>query len=153
MFKSEHQLRVENFMLRAQQQVPISPEIPSEKIRYLRARLILEEAKETVEALGFICEYSFMSPSADDPRRAKPISLIEIADGCCDLIVVTTGTLSSCGLSDTRLQEIVDTDNLKKFKPGYSLSSEGKLIKPPTHVGPTSALEYEIENQRCYWKD
>lgn len=136
-------------MLRAKQEVPILPTLPAETIRYLRAKLILEEAIETINALGF----AITSDPKIDGSYCGDGNLTEIVDGCCDLMVVTTGTLSACGLADERLQEIVDLDNLKKFKPGYTLSPEGKLIKPPGHKGPTELIEYEIENQRCRWKD
>ena len=146
--RSLHQRKVDEFMLRAQQQVPLEPTIPSLKIRELRARLILEEAIETINALGF--RLNIYPDLIDDARY---INLTEIADGCCDLMVVTTGTLSACGLADEILQEIVDTDNLKKFKSGYTISEHGKLIKPPDHVGPAELLSIEISNQTYRWQN
>lgn len=138
-------------MLRAKQEVPILPTLPNEQIRRLRAKLILEEALETILALGF--EVYSKGGGVFDLHIIDPPNLTEIVDGCCDLMVVTTGTLSACGLADVKLQEIVDADNLKKFKPGHTISPEGKFIKPPGHKGPTELIEYEIECQRTYWKD
>ena len=51
--KSDHQLSVEEFMRNALQDVPDDPALPNEVVRLLRARLIFEEAKETIAALGF----------------------------------------------------------------------------------------------------
>ena len=51
--KSHHYRRVTEFMLRAGQECPIVPqETLNEEIRILRAKLIMEEALETVEGLG-----------------------------------------------------------------------------------------------------
>ena len=52
-FKTNHQLRIESFMKLAGQELPQSPVVPDIKIRQLRAALILEEAFETIDALGF----------------------------------------------------------------------------------------------------
>jgi predicted HAD superfamily Cof-like phosphohydrolase len=46
--KSYHQQQVESFMLRAGQEVPLVPTEPSPEVRILRAKLILEEALETI---------------------------------------------------------------------------------------------------------
>ncbi len=59
--QSSHQQRVEHFMRQARQPLPEEPSIPSEEIRRLRAKLILEEALETIKALGFCCRLRFSS--------------------------------------------------------------------------------------------
>jgi predicted HAD superfamily Cof-like phosphohydrolase len=117
-------------MVKAGQEVPDEPVIPDGKTRVLRAKLILEEAFETVKALGVkvrfspdqggsmwsdhwceVDDLSRMSFSATDDA-----DLEGIADGCADVIVVTTGTLIACGIKDEELQEEVDENNLRKFK-------------------------------------
>ena len=108
--RSAHQRRVDEFMRRAEQEVPGSPCIPTENVRMLRAELILEEALETVVELGFIASVEIEM----DPDQTA--DLVEIVDGCCDLSVVTTGTLSACGVSDIELQRLVDESNLAKFE-------------------------------------
>jgi hypothetical protein len=50
--KSSHQRRIEAFMKEASQNAPDFPQIPSDDILKLRASLILEEALETVDAMG-----------------------------------------------------------------------------------------------------
>ncbi len=141
--QSAHQQRVEQFMKLARQAVPEEPTLPDEATRALRARLILEEALETCEALGFRLadlEGYFLGPKQAveyllPDRRLTP-SLEEVADGCADLSVVTIGTLSSCGVKDRPLLEEVDENNLAKFGPGHSWREDGKLIKPPGHKHP-----------------
>lgn len=153
--KSAHQQRVEAFMRKANQTVPESPELPSPETRVLRAKLILEEALETIEALGVVL---LALPDTEDAspvyltnngENQKGVSLAfvsdgepdleKIADGCADLRVVTTGTLSACGIADGALQEEVDCNNLAKFREGHWIRPDGKLIKPPDHQPPDIA--------------
>ena len=133
--KTLHQQR----MQLANQELPTKPEIPNPGIRHLRASLILEEALETIEALGLgVWAQQMHSPlkmagvEITEARGLEP-DLVAIVDGCCDLSVVTTGTLSACGVSDDAVQREVD---LNKFGEGYSLRPDGKLIKPPGHLPP-----------------
>lgn len=133
-------------MAKAGQAVPLRPQIPDEATRLLRARLILEEAFETVEALGVTAYYDGHPIEFNDltmDANMQP-NLREIADGCVDMSVVATGTLSACGLADGPLLEIVDENNLAKFGPGHQIVN-GKLIKPPGHQPP--AIAEEIERQ------
>lgn len=140
--KSDHQLRVEEFMRLAGQEVPKSPALPSLEVRRLRAKLILEEALETIHALGFSINADFLDSRKLENAYCLELvdvgdpNLEEIIDGCCDIKVVTTGTLSACGLPDDLFQEEVDNNNLAKFGPGHSRRSDGKLIKPPDHKPP-----------------
>ena len=155
--KSVSQQRVEKFMGligTESQNVPNSPIMPNASIRELRAKLILEECLETVRDLGFA---TMIQPSDLNGRlyltkddiilvQTGNETLVGIADGCADIAVVTTGTLSACGLSDVSIQECVDMNNLEKFGPGHSFREDGKLIKPPGHKPPD--LEGVIEAQR-----
>lgn len=135
--KSAHQQSVESLMINARQSVPSFPCVPSEEVRKLRAKLIMEESLETVEALGFsvvvLGDHTFNMIPAYEPN------LIEIIDGCCDVAVVATGTLSACGVPDVPFQESVNENNLAKFGPGHSFREDGKLVKPPGHKPPDIA--------------
>ena len=141
MNKSVHQLNIEAFMLRAKQEVPVKITKPSEAVRLLRAKLILEEALETINlGLGvniynpdnFILKLS----SSFEFRIINPFNMVELIDGCCDLKVVTTGTLSACGIPDMPFQEEIDKNNLEKFNTGYKIRDDGKIIKSPLHKAP-----------------
>jgi len=142
---TEHAHRVHALMLRAKQTTPTTPTMPDEKTRLLRAKLIMEEALETVKALGVAVRVG----AKDDPRayffdsmlgleliRHGEPDLVGIVDGCADVSVVTIGTLLACGVEDKPVLEAVDTNNLGKFGPGHSYREDGKLIKPPGHLPP-----------------
>ena len=157
--KSVSQQRIEKFMGligTASQRVPSSPIMPDVSIRELRAKLILEECLETVRDLGFAPMIDFGEMNGRRYLSKDDITLIStgketlvgIADGCADIAVVTTGTLSACGLSDVSIQECVDMNNLEKFGPGHSFREDGKLIKPPGHKPPDldSLIKEQIAN-------
>lgn len=135
--KTEHQQRVESFMRLAGQEIPDKPTIPSEEVRLLRARLILEEALETIEALGCRVGLDFGIDDdvlADHSKykivRCGVPDLEQIADGVADISVVSIGTLSACGIADDPILREVDESNLRKFCAGGRLRDDGKWIKP-----------------------
>ena len=134
--KSEHYCRIEEFMKLAQQEMPKHPKIPSKEVRELRAKLIFEECKETIRALGFSMYDGAEGLTLDSIYKPK---LVEIADGCADISVVTIGTLIACGIHDKELLECVDKNNLEKFGEGHSIREDGKVIKPPNHQPPDIA--------------
>lgn len=149
--RTDHQRRVDMFMQLAGQERPWSPCIPSEEVRRLRATLILEEALETARALGFtpyMKGFRRFGIFVDELELAADFqpNLVEIADGCADISVVTIGTLSACGIADRPLLEEVDRSNLAKFQPGYTIREDGKLIKPPGWTPPDIARV--LEDQR-----
>ena len=61
--------------------------------------------------------------------------MVEVIDGCCDISVVTIGTLISCGVPDESFLVEVDQNNLDKVKNG-TIRDDGKLIKPKDHKPP-----------------
>jgi len=136
MTTSDHQRRVFSFMRNAGQTTPDSPKMPDADVRERQARLILEEALETVEALGFRVRTYFpeeyISPelTAIELEMQEP-NLVEIADGCADMSVVAMGTLLSCGIDDVELLKEVDESNLRKFGEGSYRREDGKWMKPP----------------------
>ena len=135
--RSAHQERIKKFMELAGQKVPDKPEIPDAKTRILRARLILEEAFETVDALGVDVSLIVKDDEAISIQFNNLLfeecgepDLQEIADGCGDVSVVTIGTLLACGIQDVPLLEEIDAHNLRKFGPGGYRAPDGKWIKP-----------------------
>lgn len=111
---TNEQKQVKEWMIAFGQDAPDKPIIPSLEIRKLRAKLILEEALETiVYGLGIYWlkqgrDYNFdladilavlnhNEAKFEDQEEIKP-NLELIADGCSDLKVVTYGTLVACGL-------------------------------------------------------
>lgn len=142
---AQHEARIKEFMQKAGQEVPGSPIIPDLDTRILRAKLILEEAFETVEALGVdvfldssshyinFDKLTFQESVINEPN------LVEIVDGCCDVSVVTYGTLVACGVGAQPMIEEVDRHNLAKFGPGGYRREDGKWIKPPNLKPPRIA--------------
>ncbi len=136
-----HYDRINEFMVLAKQGTPDRVGLPDEATRLLRARLIYEEAMETIHALG--CTVALNdnpdgSGSVILSSHHKP-NLVEIADGCADVSVVTIGTLIACGIPDVALLEMVDVNNLAKFGKGHSIHPDGKVVKPPNHKPPAIA--------------
>jgi|ETNvirnome_2_130_1030620.scaffolds.fasta_scaffold29012_2 predicted HAD superfamily Cof-like phosphohydrolase len=156
--KTEHQLRVEELMIRASQNIPCCPKMPDEKTRNLRATLILEESLETIRALGFELKFKHynedgsyesvtLNPNEDMELENKyDPSLKDIIDGCADVSVVTIGTASACGVAMSPILKEVDENNLKKFGPGGYRRDDGKWMKPPGHKPPD--IDGLIEEQK-----
>src|SRR6185436_12973045 len=109
---TNEQNQVKQFMTSFGQEVPNKPTIPSLEVRKLRAKLILEEALETIrDGLGIDVIFDDFKNDTEllSSKTAKFIfeeangitpSLELIADGCEDLKVVTEGCLVACGLID-----------------------------------------------------
>ena len=99
---TNEQEQVKSWMAAYGQETPEKPVIPSLEVRKLRAKLILEEALETISALGFSRVPSFGPGGLFEGHvlveHEEGPNLLEIADGCEDLKVVTEGTLVACGL-------------------------------------------------------
>lgn len=151
--KTIHQQRVEEFMRKAQQEVPDSVTTPSLKVRILRAKLIFSECVKELIGLGLGVSVSF--PLDRNPggvlriNDLEPIfaadsdfDMKETVDGCADGIVVITGTLSACGVADLGVQKEVDEANLRKFE----------LPKCPDH-GAVGIVHFGSGNYECQFHD
>lgn len=145
---SAHYDLVAEFMRRAGHKTANwATDYPGEKERKLCASLILEEAVEAINALGFEIEvlndedqWGFAQEFSVYPNRDEHKIGIEsaaaVADGCLDTIHAATATLVMYGIPDRRLQAEIDFNNLQKLAPGHAFNNYGKLIKPPGHVPP-----------------
>lgn len=156
--QTEHQLRVEELMRRADQLLPEYIQVPTLAVRLLRARLILEEAFETIDALGVQIGVTWFGKNIGtdhspvitfeniEMQIVKDCDIIGVADGCADVSVVTIGTLSAFGIHDKSLLEAVDKNNLEKFGPGGYKDTHGKWIKPPNHKPPSIRAILEAQD-------
>ncbi len=138
--QTEHQLRVEAMMKGFGQEVFDQPADRDEKTRILRARLIMEEALETIQdGLRVDVATHGFGPIEFEDLEFKPkagrANLAELADGCADISVVTVGTLSAFGIKDKPLLEEVDNNNLLKLKTATK-DEFGKFVKHPDHPPP-----------------
>ena len=116
-----------------------------ERTRLLRAKLILEEAIETIRAMGVEVRLRSADGQAGvvtvDPHElafaiSDEADLEGVVDGCADISVVTIGTLIAFGVDDEPILEEVDRANLRKFGPGSYERDDGKWIKPPDWTPP-----------------
>jgi hypothetical protein len=146
-----HQQLVDHFIGKANQILPSIPTIPNVQIRELRARLILEEALETVKALGFAARAKvFETKTEIELEPMLEPDLVEIADGCWDMKVVTTGTLSACGIADEKGQLLVDENNLAKFQHICPRCGSGNSLEhQPMHDGPADIARGMVRCQDC----
>lgn len=136
-----HYNRVKEFMQKVGQDTPDRVTIPDDKIRILRAKLILEEALETVHALGVEVlaggeEGTLIQEKSLHYSAPGKVDVIEVVDGCADISVVTMGTLIAFGVDDDPVLEEVDESNLRKFEPGSYRREDGKWMKPPGWTPP-----------------
>ncbi len=135
--KTEHQLRVEDMMLKIRERtnypsLPDSPTIPSDFLLMKQARLVMEEFLELMDACGLrvTCELDSGELGLKKKRDVISMELPHIAKELVDVSVVVTGLMSEFGLKDKPLLEAVDNANLRKFGPGSYVDERGKLRKP-----------------------
>ena len=119
------------------QLVPTVPCIPPTDVRLLRAQLVLEEALETVHALGFSVQVGaaeVVVRHVDDVEffeHGSDLNLGDMIDGACDTIYVAVGVLASCGVPDGLCMDRVLTANGHKFINGPVINEKtGKYLKP-----------------------
>lgn len=145
------------------QQVFTKPEIPALEVRKLRAKLILEEALETIKALGFIVNRHMDLIETHEP------DLIGIADGLADLHYVGyCGTGAACGIDMEPVFNEVHRSNMSKmwtqedlkrqkalYPTGvvedyggglYRILVDGKVIKSPSYSPANIAAELAKQN-------
>lgn len=128
---------IRDFMEAAGQTVSYKPSQLSIQDAELRARLILEEALETCHALGVAVTLGEQEVTFEDLsfESVYPTHTLKLVDGCCDVIVVTLGTLVSAGIPDIPFMDEVNQNNLTKVKPVCKIVN-GKVQKPDNYQPP-----------------
>jgi predicted HAD superfamily Cof-like phosphohydrolase len=134
--KSPHQLRVEQFMRLAKQNVPDVVTMPSEADRYRMAKLVLEEAEELIKALGFEV-YIDIADELTITGKYEP-DLAQMIDGVIDLHWVSTAALCGAGIPDQPFLDEVFRSNMTKFIDGHR-REDGKWCKGPSAKPPDIA--------------
>jgi len=148
------QILVKNFMREFQQEVPSKPCIPSYEVRKLRAQLILEEAIETIEALGFKLVNSRLSGIYLSETKLFSADKIDwltlLADGLCDIHYVGyCGTGVACGLDMEPLFAEVHRSNMTKLWTCAEVSVPDEL--PTTYEVEQINQHHPTDiNKRCY---
>tara|TARA_R110002111_G_scaffold51121_4_gene89653 strand:+ start:694 stop:1227 length:534 start_codon:yes stop_codon:yes gene_type:complete len=134
--QTEQQRRIERFMRDAKQIVRLKPIEPTPEERILRAKLIFEKALETCHALGVTLSLRgdqvsgdvVIEDSFDMSVGLSPFDMIDAVDGCCDVMVVTIGTLSCLGVGDVHpMNAVLDANDAKMTGP---IREDGKRLKP-----------------------
>jgi len=144
--QSEVNIRVMEFMEAANQPAKHAPTQPERDVRLLAAKLIFEEAKEAVEALG--CRIMSKQTGGLEviALQDNAFNMEEAVDGCLDTIYVCHWALNAMGVADELpMLEVCDAND-RKFAEGHYIDETGKLRKPPGWVGPdiSGAIQAQI---------
>ena len=132
MNKSDIREQVEEFMNAAGQEVKESPAVPDDKIVRLRAKLVMEEAFELLEAL-FDEPVERIQHEVMELISGSPIDvdMVEVADACSDIDYVVEGARLAFGINGKPIADEVQRTNMAKFGPGsWVRESDGKQMKP-----------------------
>jgi predicted HAD superfamily Cof-like phosphohydrolase len=111
------------------------PTLATEKLRTLRVKLIMEEAKEFMEACGI--EYIDTDGVGFYKQVHRP-NIIKIADALGDLLVVVYGAAATFGIEMADIFDEIHNSNMSKLdaegKP--ILREDGKFLKGPNYFAP-----------------
>lgn len=132
---------VKNGFPHKQQSIGNSPAIRDGE---LRATLIMEEARETAEALTGHRWDVIPHPAADPSDRSNLSDrgrIVGAVDGMADILVVTIGSAVACGIDLAPVYEETMRANWTKFAPGATMRADGKLVKSPEFKEPDIAGE------------
>lgn len=129
----------------ARQAIMPSYTVPDIDSCRLSAELILEEALETIEAMGFEVRRDLNDGKLKVHHAVSPPRLEDMIDGACDVIYVATGLLSKMGVPDIPHMIEVCRANDSKFPGGFATidGKTGKYLKPPGWVPPNHSAVRE----------
>ena len=130
-----YQKMVEEFHQKLGATIGTTPELRESE---LRAKLILEEAVETVAAMGFAAHAGFSAPYDKDEYQPDEIAkffkmydkpnFLDTIDGYCDLIYVVLGAAVTDGIDLDPFFTEVHRANIAKL--GGGMREDGKFLKP-----------------------
>lgn len=129
--------------------------------RELRAKLILEEALEVIDALGYDVAVSRSADMAAPRKltmgvlqlvRMRAPDWPEVVDGLCDLLYVTFGFGVEMGISLGPFFGEVHRSNMKKA--GGPVRADGKVLKPEGWEPPRIAMLWArvCERAKVCWE-
>lgn len=136
--RHQAQNQVADFRMAMGQLVGSHPEIRDPE---LCARLIMEEAAETANALlGVPVSFQIGDDgpikTKFDCERGRP-DLVGVIDGVCDLLYVSYGAAVACGFNVAPYFNEVHRSNLAKA--GGPIAPDGKRLKPEGWMPPNIA--------------
>ncbi len=125
---------------------PTSPTVPQDDRVRFRARLIAEEALETIAALfsdgkGYQSAFDRIGFALSSFIKEAPVKvdMVAFADGCADLDYVTEGARQEFGIDGAPIAAEVHRSNMAKV--GGPMREDGKVMKPPGWTPPDVASE------------
>lgn len=129
----KHINAVKTFCAKAGQPIPNTLTEPSDESKILRAKLLMEECFEMMDALGVECNVDYRQIVYKVVRKSDPVAVL---DASVDIMWVgVTGPAVLIGAADklTECIEEVDRSNLSKFIDGHKDPESGKWIKGPSY--------------------
>lgn len=165
--KNPMQEAIEDFMQRCDQEVKKYPELPSEAVRTLRIRLMVEELLGTTtppdgtQTTDYYLELLVKNKSDELVQSMLNGDLVGVADGLADVLYVVIGTAAAYGIDIQEVFNEVHRSNLSKTvwddeKGRYVIEKDefGKGLKPPTFSPANIApiIQRQIENGKA-WED
>ena len=135
---------------------PTSPAEPKVRNAKLRAKLILEEAAETIVALvgseEAVNMLGLLFDAVREAHRAQPRGpeFFETIDGLTDLLVVTYGTAEDIGIDIEPFFDETHAANMRKLD--GPVREDGKRMKPPGWVGPDheKVMKWVLRRREVY---
>ena len=125
--------------------------------RELRAKLIMEEAVETVSALGYVAMAQIEDPLRSDEMNPQDAYIVatfhkvfhepnleEFVDGMCDLIYVVAGSAVAAGVDLSDHFDEVHRANMQKLD--GPKRADGKQLKPEGWTKPDHQSLFDRDN-------
>jgi predicted HAD superfamily Cof-like phosphohydrolase len=153
--KNPMQEAIEDFMNRCDQEVRAYPGIPDDKVKLLRARLMVEELLGS-KIGGSVFGVPLIINKSDELIQSMfNDDLVGIADGLADVLYVVIGTAVAYGIDIQEIFDEVHRSNLSKTVwnedlERYTIEKDefGKGLKPETYSPAELApiIDRQIEN-------
>lgn len=133
---------------------PTAPAEPAIRDAQLSARLLLEEALETVVGLvgrdGALSLMQDFALKVHDGPDAAP-DLVEVVDGLCDTIYVAYGRAEAVGIDLEPYFNAVHAANMQKE--ARVIDGHGKRgFKPADWVDPKHEIRKMLETEQGHWR-
>ena len=168
-YKNPMQYAIEEFMRRCDQDVAAYPQLPTDEVRTLRIRLMVEELLGAVDPVDIIenaeqgssyyVELLIRNKSDELIASMLKGDLVGVADGLADVLYVVIGTAVAYGIDIQEVFDEVHRSNLSKTvwdeerQRWYIEKDEfGKGIKPDTYSPADIApiINNQIDNGKAW---
>lgn len=164
--KNPMQYAIEEFMRRCDQDVAAYPQLPTDEVRKLRIRLMVEELLGAIDPEEFAnadanqyIELLIKNKSNELIASMLKGDLVGVADGLADVLYVVIGTAVAYGIDIQEVFDEVHRSNLSKTVwnedlQRYTIEKDefGKGIKPDTYspADIPPIIERQIENGKAW---